>query len=270
MADFPPLPPSPDRNLLYGMLALQMSFVSRDALFAAMQAWMFDRTKELGQILQERGQLTLERRQALDQLVADYIRAHEDAAHNQSIRTVPETVDYHPEALLGLPPDAQATVEEPGSGRGHLPPFSVLASRYEIIRLHAKGGIGEVFIALDKELNREVALKKVRPQFEADSDCLGRFVQEAEITGGLEHPGIVPVYGLGEYSDGRPYYAMRFIQGETLADAIRKFHSGDSSVTLRGLLGQFVAVCNAVAYAHNRGVLHRDLKPANVMLGKYW
>lgn len=269
MSDFSPLPPSPDRNLLYGMLALQMNIVSRDALLAAMQAWMFDRSKELGQILQEQGQLPPERRHVLDQLVADYIRAHDDAGQNPSVRSVPETVDYRPEELLGLPPDAQPTIEEPGGARGRLPPFAILSDRYEIVRLHAKGGIGEVFIARDKELNREVALKKVRPQYEGDSDCLGRFVQEAEITGGPEHPGIVPVYGLGEYSDGRPYYAMRLIQGETLAEAIRRFHSGDTGVTLRGLLGRFVTVCNAVAYAHNRGVLHRDLKPANVMLGKY-
>jgi WD40 repeat protein len=269
MADFPPLPPSPDRNLLYGMLALQMNFVGRDELFAAMQAWMFDRTKDLGQILQEQGQLSPERRQVLDQLVAEYIRAHDDVAQNLANRTVPETVDYHPEALFGNPPDAQATVEELGNRRGRLPPFTILADRYEILRLHAKGGIGEVFIALDKELNREVALKKIRPQYDEDTDCLGRFVQEAEITGGLEHPGIVPVYGLGQSSDGRPCYAMRFIQGETLADAVRKFHTGDSTVTLRSLLTRFVTVCNAIAYAHNRGVLHRDLKPANIMLGKY-
>jgi serine/threonine-protein kinase len=92
---------------------------------------------------------------------------------------------------------------------------------------------------------------------------------EAEITGGLEHPGIVPVYGLGCYADGRPFYAMRLIQGETLKDAIVKLHAGQPGLTLRGLLTRFVAVCNAVAYAHSRGVLHRDLKPANVMLGKY-
>jgi serine/threonine protein kinase len=182
---------------------------------------------------------------------------------------VPETVDYQPEPMTGDLPDTQATVKDPGGGRGRLLPFTIPANRYEILRLHAKGGIGEVFVALDKELHREVALKKIRPQDEGDTACLGRFVQEAEITGGLEHPGIVPVYGLGEYSDGRPCYAMPFIQGQTLADAIRKFHSADSSVTLRSLLGRFVAVCNAVAYAHNRGVLHRDLKPANIMLGKY-
>src|SRR5262249_107388 len=98
-----------------------------------------------------------------------------------------------------------------------------------------------------------------------------------QITGNLEHPGIVPVYGLGAYPDGRPYYAMRFIKGESLQEAIRRFHQtgadprdpGERTLRLRDLLGRFVAVCNAVGYAHSRGVIHRDLKPANVMLGEY-
>jgi serine/threonine protein kinase len=94
-------------------------------------------------------------------------------------------------------------------------------------------------------------------------------VQEAEITGGLEHPGVVPVYGMGASPDGRPYHAMRLIQGDTLKDAVRKLHKGEPGVTLRGLLTRLVAVCNAGAYAHSRGVLHRDLKPANILLGKY-
>jgi WD40 repeat protein len=269
MADFPPPPSNPDCNLLYGMLALQMKFVGRDDLFAAMQAWMFDRTKELGQILQEQGRLTPERRQVLDQLVSDYLRAHDGDAQSLAIRTVGETAEYRPEGLTEDLPDPQATLNDWLGGRGSLLPFTIPSARYEIIRLHAKGGLGEVFIALDKELHREVALKKIRPQYEGETAHIGRFIQEAEITGGLEHPGIVPVYGLGEYSDGRPCYAMRFIQGETLAEAVCKFHSGNSGVTLRGLLGRFVAVCNAVAYAHHRGVLHRDLKPSNVMLGKY-
>src|SRR5262249_6398231 len=94
-------------------------------------------------------------------------------------------------------------------------------------------------------------------------------------TGGLEHPGIVPVYGLGKHSDGRPFYAMRFIRGDSLKEAIERFHEHESTVTLfqslesRRLLGRFVDVCNAIAYAHSRGVLHRDLKPGNIMLGKY-
>src|ERR1700694_591045 len=104
-----------------------------------------------------------------------------------------------------------------------------------------------------------------------------RFVQEAEITGGLEHPGIVPVYGLGSYADGRPYYAMRFIRGDSLKDAIERYHGAagkgrspaDRSLELRSLLGRVIDVCDAIEYAHSRGVLHRDLKPGNIMLGKY-
>jgi serine/threonine-protein kinase len=99
---------------------------------------------------------------------------------------------------------------------------------------------------------------------------------EAEVTGGLEHPGIVPVYSLGCHDDGRPYYAMRFIKGRSLKDAIRQFHShrdgaaaAEQSLELRKLLGHFIDVCQAMEYAHSRGVLHRDLKPANVMLGRY-
>jgi hypothetical protein len=98
------------------------------------------------------------------------------------------------------------------------------------------------------------------------------------VTGGLEHPGIVPVYGLGHLADGRPFYAMRFIRGDSLKESIRRFHEaekqpkrdvGNRTLELRALLGRFIDVCEAVAYAHSRGVLHRDLKPGNIMLGKY-
>ncbi len=105
---------------------------------------------------------------------------------------------------------------------------------------------------------------------------------EAEITGGLEHPGIVPVYGLGTYPDGRPYYAMRFIRGDSLKEAIAAFHSREASgndgkragprtdvVAFRNLLRRFLDVCNAIEYAHSRGVLHRDLKPGNIIVGRY-
>ena len=96
---------------------------------------------------------------------------------------------------------------------------------------------------------------------------------EAEVTGKLEHPGIVPIYGLGNDPTGRPYYAMRFIQGESLLDEIKRHHATNDPIarssSLRGLIDRFIDVCNAVGYAHSRGVLHRDLKPANVMLGPF-
>jgi tetratricopeptide (TPR) repeat protein/tRNA A-37 threonylcarbamoyl transferase component Bud32 len=149
--------------------------------------------------------------------------------------------------------------------------------RFRILRPHAKGGLGEVFVARDEELHREVALKEIQQRHADHPDSRTRFLLEAEITGGLEHPGIVPVYGLGAYPDGRPYYAMRFIKGDSLKDAIGRFHQadvpgrdvGERTLALRGLLRRFIDVCNAVAYAHARGVLHRDLKPGNVMLGQY-
>jgi tetratricopeptide (TPR) repeat protein/tRNA A-37 threonylcarbamoyl transferase component Bud32 len=154
-----------------------------------------------------------------------------------------------------------------------LPPHA----RFEILRAHAKGGLGEVFVARDKEIDREVALKEILPQHAHDLSSRARFVQEAEITGGLEHPGVVPVYGLGSYADGRPFYAMRFIRGNNLQEAIQRFYAADvpgrnpseRSLALRQLLGRFIALCNTVAYAHSRGVLHRDLKPGNIMLGEY-
>src|SRR6185437_3183784 len=92
--------------------------------------------------------------------------------------------------------------------------------RFRILRPHARGGLGEVYVARDEELHREVALKQIQDRHADHPDSRWRFVQEAEITGGLEHPGIVPVYGLGHYPDGRPFYAMRFIRGDSLKEAI--------------------------------------------------
>ncbi len=146
-----------------------------------------------------------------------------------------------------------------------------------MLRPHAQGGLGAVFVALDGELNREVALKEILGHHADDATTRLRFLLEAEITGGLEHPGIVPVYGLGNYADGRPYYAMRFIRGDSLKEAIAGFHSDESlkqdpgkrMLALRGLLGRLIDVCNAIGYAHARGVLHRDIKPSNIILGNH-
>ena len=150
-------------------------------------------------------------------------------------------------------------------------------SRYRSLRPLAKGGLGEVFVALDEELGREVALKEIQERHLEHPESRARFLMEAEVTGGLEHPGIVPVYGLGQYPDGRPYYAMRFIRGQTLKEAIDAYHEtegrsrdpGARSLELRGLLNRIIDVCNALAYAHTRGILHRDIKPANIMLGGF-
>jgi formylglycine-generating enzyme required for sulfatase activity len=127
---------------------------------------------------------------------------------------------------------------------------------------------------MDNELHRHVALKEIHPQLADYAECRARFLLEAEVTGSLEHPGVVPVYSLGTWPDGRPYYAMRLIRGKSLEEAVRQFHEvpcdeGERELRLRKLLRRFIDICNAVDYAHSRGVLHRDIKPANVMLGPY-
>src|SRR5262249_21541335 len=101
----------------------------------------------------------------------------------------------------------------------YVPPAGLAPpDRFRILRSHARGGLGEVFIALDQELKREVALKEIQQRHGDNPQSRARFLLEAEVTGGLEHPGIVPVYGLGTYGDGRPFYAMRFIKGDSLKD----------------------------------------------------
>src|SRR5207237_7186844 len=144
----------------------------------------------------------------------------------------------------------------------HLPTgFAVAEQRYRLLRLHAGGGLGEVYLAEDERLHRQVALKRMRSEVAHVPESRRRFLVEAEVTGRLEHPGVVPVYGLTEDADGEPCYAMRFIEGETLKDAIARFHGGDRpgsdpgerALELRRLLSRFVAVCNTIAYAHSRG-----------------
>ncbi len=175
-------------------------------------------------------------------------------------------------------PMLPAEVEDNGSEKASrfLGKTTSSGTRFRVLRPHAQGGIGKVSVAFDAELQREVALKQIKPERADDADSRARFLLEAEVTGRLEHPGIVPVYGLGRDDQGRPFYAMRFVRGTSLDEAIKKHHSGghDSSarartLELRNLLDRFAAVCHTIAYAHSRGVLHRDLKPANILLGPF-
>jgi serine/threonine-protein kinase len=282
-----PSPASADRNLLFGILALQMDFFSRDALVKAMNAWVLDKHKPLGQILVEQGALRDDTRAALEIVVGKHLELHGcDPQH--SLAAVSSLRSLRQDLGQVADPDLQASLALVSAAR-HAGTDPDLTSdfaagtptswgqRYRVLRPHAKGGLGEVFVARDEELHREVALKEIQGRHADDPPSRSRFLLEAEVTGGLEHPGVVPVYGLGAYPDGRPFYAMRLIKGDSLKDAIQRFHAadgpgrdpGERRLALRGLLGRFVAVCNAVAYAHSRGVLHRDLKPGNVMLGPY-
>jgi formylglycine-generating enzyme required for sulfatase activity len=126
-----------------------------------------------------------------------------------------------------------------------------------------------VSLARDEKLKRPVALKEIRPDKRDNAYLRQRFLVEAEITAQLEHPGIIPIYDLDQDADGQVRYAMRFVQGRTLNDAIRDYHRQPAPLGFRELLQRFVSVCQTVAYAHSQRVIHRDLKPVNIILGDY-
>jgi len=141
------------------------------------------------------------------------------------------------------------------------------ADRYLMHDLLGRGGMGEVRLCGDDRLGRDVALKTMY-----STSSRGRFLREAKLQGRLEHPSVVPVYDVGEVVD-TPFFTMRRIVGTTLSDVIARLQEGDGEFATRysrrRLLTDFVQACQAVAYAHDHGVVHRDLKPANIMLGAY-
>ncbi len=145
--------------------------------------------------------------------------------------------------------------------------------RYDIISELGAGGMGRVVEGFDRDLGRRLAIKVVRDPSRLTEARLARFVTEAQLTAQLEHPNIVPIHELGVTADGQLYYAMKRVEGVSLADVLLKLEEGNEATlrrwTRRRLLGAFVKVCLAAGYAHRRGVVHRDLKPENIMLGEF-
>src|SRR5580700_2158220 len=135
-------------------------------------------------------------------------------------------------------------------------------TRYRLIERVGGGGMGTVYLAEDSVLGRRVALKILDlPELRADLSA--RLLREAQILGRLEHPGIVPVHDAGTLADGRPFYAMKFVEGERLDMLARRIDAIPDRLRI------FQRICEAVAFAHARGILHRDLKPENVMVGPF-
>src|SRR5262249_45263775 len=185
------------------------------------------------------------------------------------------------------PPDnltlALGSKDEPGTVA--LPPFvapappprdalaagTALGDRYLIQERVGEGGMGVVLRVFDQRLRRELALKLMKPG--ADQVAERRFLEEAEVCGRLQHPGIVPLHEVDRLSDGRPFFTMKLIRGRTLAEQLCEACPAGGGrvpqVSLPPCLKTFEQVCHAVAYAHSEGVIHRDLKPANVMVGAF-
>ena len=152
-------------------------------------------------------------------------------------------------------------------------------SRYTLSRLYAEGGLGKVWLARDGDLNREVALKEIRPDQAQHPEMWRRFMKEAQITGQLEHPNIVPVYELAHRREDDPTasYTMRFVpevmpmrQGDLRLSRRKRSEGRRSARGNAGCFSAFIGVCQAIAYAHSRGVVHLDLKPDNVVPSGLW
>jgi eukaryotic-like serine/threonine-protein kinase len=148
-----------------------------------------------------------------------------------------------------------------------LPPGADRSGRLQLFGVIARGGMGVVLKGRDTELGRDLAVKVLLEQYRNHPELVRRFIEEAQIGGQLQHPGVVPVYELGTLADGRPYIAMKLIKGRTLAELLRE-RTGPTEERSR-LLGIFESVCQTMAYAHARGVIHRDLKPSNIMVGSF-
>jgi serine/threonine-protein kinase len=302
-----------DRDLLFGLLALQNGLIDQIQLVAAFQAWTRDKARPLAEHLAARGDLGADERAGVEAMVVLHLKKH-SGDPECSLAAIPTGAATRKSLAGGGDPDIEASLARlgpvstlPGDDAERTTSYAMGGAtsggqRFQVLRPHAEGGLGAVFVALDTELHREVALKQIRERHADDPASRQRFLIEAEITGGLEHPGIVPVYGLGTYGNGRPYYAMRLVRGNSLKEVIDRFHAADDrngerteidsdtastravlreqpilrkndpgvrSLELRKLLRRFVDVCNPIDYAHSRGVLHRDIKPGNVIIGQY-
>jgi eukaryotic-like serine/threonine-protein kinase len=268
-----------DRNLLFAVIALQDDLIDQTQFADVCAGWAMQLERPLPDLLIERKWITdqdckdverkLERKVKKNQ---GDVRATLGAAAEIEVRGVLEAIDNQQlrHSIHALPP-----------ARGHVlletlvpPPAQRDSLRYTLTKLHAEGGLGKIWIAHDTDLNRDVALKEIKSAATPNPESWRRFLKEAQITGQLEHPNIVPVYELARRKeDDQPFYTMRFLRGQTFRDAIAEFHRrragkpADRLELQRQLLEPFAKICEAIGYAHSRGVIHRDLKPENVVLG---
>jgi serine/threonine protein kinase len=194
--------------------------------------------------------------------VLDYLDRHPDLAE-------PLRGYFHDRAWFArVAPRLSPTATYPGVP---LPqpglPLDRRIGGYEVVQEVGRGGRGIVYQVSDPELNRPLAVKVLRPELLDEPDAVRRFLEEAQVTGQLQHPGIVPVHAIGWLPDGRPYLVMKLVQGRTLAELLTERPAPGHD--LPRFLGIFNQVCETVGYAHSRGVIHRDLKPANVMVGAF-
>ncbi|HEV3021450.1 MAG TPA: serine/threonine-protein kinase, partial [Pirellulales bacterium] len=245
-----PSTPVASRDLLFVRFALHNGFINQETLDNALAEQQADASRSLAEILVKSGSISENERGAIEHLCREHVVRHGgDPQQSLDTLSMPPTVSYR------QPPgtDTVTFSQRPTDGKQPQGTFG----DYELLREIARGGMGRILAAHDRTLDREVALKILLPGANAD-----RFVRESKITARLPHPGIPPVHALGTLADGSPFLAMKLIVGKTLADELK-------IADRPRLLQAFTQVCQAVGFAHSRGVIHRDLKPANIMVGAF-
>ncbi len=270
-----------DRNLLFAVIALQDDLIDQTQFADVCAGWAMRLDRPLSDLLIERKWITEADRTEVERKLERKLKKNQGDAR-ATLGAVAEIEAR--EVLQAIKnPKVRQSIHALAPARGHVlvetlvpPPAQRDSLRYTLTRLHAEGGLGKIWIAHDTDLNRDVALKEIKSSTAPNPESWRRFLKEAQITGQLEHPNIVPVYELARRKeDDQPFYTMRFLRGQTLRNAIAEFHrrrDGKPAHRLelqRQLLEPFVKVCQAVGYAHSRWVIHRDLKPENVVLGAH-
>ena len=277
-----------DRNLLFGVFTVQLRKATPTQLVDVAGAWATDPARSLGTRLVEANVLSEADKTLLDGLVSEAIRNFGGDASRTLEAFGGEEEVYHSfrgsvaltdsGGVRSVVPTAEADTEIDELDR--IPAVEETPARYTYVGEHGRGGMGRVLLVHDEILGRDLALKELLPHLAQAKEgedhkltpvrlampLVARFLQEAKITGQLEHPSIVPVYELGYRKDGTLYYTMKLVRGKTLHDAIRACKTLEERLKL---LPHFADLCNAIAYAHRHGVTHRDIKPMNVMIGEF-
>ncbi|MBA2664242.1 MAG: SUMF1/EgtB/PvdO family nonheme iron enzyme [Bradymonadaceae bacterium] len=204
------------------------------------------------------------------------------SARQESPKTIHDVGTIDTLALVSIDSSANLAAHSSSWSSGEFDAISsgtverAMFGRYEKLERVGQGGMGEVFRVRDLALNRKMVMKIIRGDRMQDIGALARFVDEAQITSQLEHPGIVHVHEIGRLDDGRVYFTMEEVRGRTLTEVIKRTHESFQSneasgwdASFRSLINLFRRSCEPVAYAHSRGVIHRDLKPSNIMIGDF-
>jgi tRNA A-37 threonylcarbamoyl transferase component Bud32 len=187
------------------------------------------------------------------------------SANHSVLKSLSRTLNEMPRVMLRDP--KEVGIDPIIRPRSKEIPADPSDSRYRLDGEIARGGMGAIIKGRAIDLGRDLAIKVLLDSHKDKPEVVQRFIEEAQIGGQLQHPGIVPVYELGQFGDQRPFFSMKLVKGQTLAQVLgaRKHPSEDRAK----YLGIFEQICQTMAYAHSRGVIHRDLKPANIMVGAF-